>query len=609
MNPTQMQSEAGERKLPFRSVLIANRGEIAVRIVGAARALGMRSIAIFSEADEGALWTRLADEAHLVGPAPARASYLDIKKIVAIAKASGAEAVHPGYGLLSENADFAREVREAGIAFIGPLPETIAIMGDKVTARAAARSAGLPILPGSDDPVSGVDEALALAADIGWPIAVKASFGGGGRGMRVAVSPEELAGALEQAGREAAAAFGRAEVFLERFLVRPRHVEVQVLGDCHGEVVHLGDRDCSVQRRHQKLIEEAPAPGLPDPLRQSIREAAVRLCKSVGYQGAGTVEFLVDVAEGTFFFLEMNTRLQVEHGVTELVTGIDLVERQIAIAAGEPVGLDQDRVEIRGHAIQARIAAEDPWEEFRPRAGLVDRLELPFGPWLRLDFGVTAGDPVQPHYDSMFGKIQAWGATREEARLRLGVALDDFSAGALVTTAPYLRSLLDRTSFALARHDTGMLEREWQPDPKMRPAARQAVATEARAPGPSQRLVHLGWGGRSIETMIYGVASTDVANGADSPSAGSRRGEVNRSTTDSRPEVAAPMDAVIVAVTARVDQAVTKGETLLILEAMKMEMNVVAPHDGVVTNIAARPGQTVKRGEILAAIASEQALP
>ena len=372
----------------FKKILIANRGEIAVRIIRACRELGVRAIAVHSQADAGALWTRLADEAVDIGPAPARDSYLNIDRLIAAAKSTGADAVHPGYGLLSESPEFAAAVVDAGLRFIGPSAQVIAVMGDKVEARKAAVAAGLPVLPGSDGVVEGFEDAIIHARRIGWPIAVKASFGGGGRGMRVAHGEDDLKAALEQATREASAAFGRGEIYLERYLVRPRHVEVQVLGDGHGGLIHLGDRDCSVQRRHQKLIEEAPAPALSDGLRARILAAAVTLSKSVGYQGAGTVEFLADVANDAFYFLEMNTRLQVEHGVTELVTGVDIVTAQIRVAGGEPLGIQQADVATHGCAIQARISAEDPWENFRPAPARIDDLRLPGGPWLRTDFGV-----------------------------------------------------------------------------------------------------------------------------------------------------------------------------------------------------------------------------
>lgn len=591
---------------PFDSLLVANRGEIAVRILRAAREMDIRAIAVYSEADAGALWTRIADEAHCLGPAPASESYLNIERILAVAKASGAQAVHPGYGLLSENAEFASAVIEAGIAFVGPDPRTIAVMGDKVTARAEAKRCGVPVLPGTDAPVATQDEAAALAEVIGWPIAVKASFGGGGRGMRIANGPDDLAAALEQAGREAASAFGRGEVFLERYLVRPRHIEVQVLGDAHGTIIHLGDRDCSVQRRHQKLLEEAPAPALPDALRERIADAALTLCKSVSYKGAGTVEFLADVSNDAFYFLEMNTRLQVEHGVSELVTGIDLVRHQIRVASGQPLGLTQQDVIIRGHAIQVRIAAEDPWSGFRPVPGQIDDLRLPLGPWVRLDFGVEQGDAVPPFYDSMFGKIQVLGADRDEARNRLNQALGSFRVHGVPTTAPYLRTLLDQPDFVAVKHDTGSLERDWAPDPALAPPS--AVAAECIAPpllagSPmTERRIAVPWGGRMIDVAVFGVSSIRRTREGDLIRGRGVRGERMAASAGSTasPMITSPMDAVIMSVAVAVGDTVTKGAPLFVLEAMKMEVVVPAPYDGVVNAVHGIAGELAKAGSLLA---------
>jgi acetyl-CoA/propionyl-CoA carboxylase biotin carboxyl carrier protein len=587
--------------MAIRSILVANRGEVAVRIIRACRLCGIRSIAVFSEADEGALWTRLADEAHCIGPAPAAQSYLDIAKIVATAKEAGADAVHPGYGLLSESAEFAEAVAAAGLVFIGPSASSIARMGDKVSARAAAVEAGVPVLPGSDGPVSDPASALAMAKAIGWPIAVKASFGGGGRGMRVARGPADLEQAMAQATREAAAAFGRGEIYLERYLDRPRHVEVQVLGDAHGHVIHLGDRDCSVQRRHQKLIEEAPAPGLSDGLRERIASAAVSLARREAYRSAGTVEFLVAGEE--FFFLEMNTRLQVEHGVTELVTGIDIVCQQIRIANGEPLGIAQEDVRISGHAIQARIAAEDAWENFRPTPARIGKLGLPTGPWLRLDFGVEAGDAIAPHYDSMFGKVQAWGSTREEARLRLAAALDELAVSGPSTTAPYLRRVLDQPEFVGVTHHTTSLEADWQPRlldgrPPVPPATQAAEAGDGSAPSLS-RVVRVPWGGGQSTIAIYREGSAATGEAAQLLASGEA---ILATLVEAGPNVVAPMDCSVVSVPVAVGKAVAKGDTILILEAMKMEVTVEAPHDGVVEELHASAGDTVRSGALLAVV-------
>jgi acetyl-CoA/propionyl-CoA carboxylase, biotin carboxylase, biotin carboxyl carrier protein len=588
----------------FESLLIANRGEIAVRIIRAARELRIRTIALFSDADEGALWTRLADEAHRLGPAPAKESYLNVARILEVAHQSRAAAVHPGYGLLSESAQFAQSVCDGGLIFVGPKPATIVLMGDKVEARRAAVACGVPVLNGSETAITSTDEALQLADTIGWPLVVKASFGGGGRGMRVANNAGELGAALQEATREATAAFGRAEVFLERYLLRPRHVEVQVLGDQYGAIVHLGNRDCSIQRRHQKLIEEAPAPGLPASLNARLIEAAIRLCRQVGYESAGTVEFLVDLAHDSFYFLEMNTRLQVEHGVTELVTGIDLVQQQLLIADHAPLPFTQEQIHIRGHAMQARIAAEDPWESFRPVPGRITRLSLPHGPWVRLDFGMEAGDSVERHYDSMFGKIQCWGDDREQARRRLGLALDSLIVEGVPTTAPFLRELLEKTPFVTAEHDTGSLERDWYPDAASRATpARDSFRSPAATTPVSERRVNIPWGGRSVEVAIFSALTA----GSDGREAMTRlersqrtRGEV--ASAAGGPIVVAPMDAVVIAVPAEKGQAIRKGAPLVVLEAMKMEVVIGAPHDGLVLSLYVSVGESVKTGASLAAV-------
>ncbi len=599
--------------MSINAILIANRGEIAVRIIRACRLLGLRSIAVHSEADEGALWTRLADEARPIGPAPARDSYLSIENLIAAANAAGADAIHPGYGLLSESTEFAHAVEAAGLVFIGPSPQAIARMGDKVTARMAAQEAGVPVLPGSDGPVSDIGEALAAASRIGWPIAVKASFGGGGRGMRIAREEADLESAMAQASREAQAAFGRSEIYLERYLDRPRHVEVQILGDTHGHVVHLGDRDCSVQRRHQKLIEEAPAPALPEALRAQILAAAVDLASKEAYHGAGTVEFLVDHACEEFFFLEMNTRLQVEHGVTEMVTGIDIVCQQISIASGEPLAFSQADVRINGCAIQARIAAEDPWENFRPTPARLTGLELPLGPWLRLDFGVEAGDTIPPHYDSMFGKIQAWGATREDARTRLGAALGALQVSGPATTAPFLQQVIGQSEFAAMAHHTASLESDWQPRlladrPDAAPASKHgigplATTSPAEPAAALSRVVRVPWGGSHGTIAIFRPASaSDSSFQLTSVDSGQATLSGNAETG---PQVLAPMDAAVAHVTASVGSTVARGETILVLEAMKMEVTIVAPHDGTVTEVCVAAGEAVRSGSLLAVVVAD----
>lgn len=594
----------------IQSILIANRGEIAVRVIRTCRDLGLRSVAVYSEADQGQMWTRLADDAVPIGGALPHQSYLNIENLLAAAKSADVHAIHPGYGLLSESPEFAAAVADAGLLFVGPSPEAISIMGDKVAARNAAMSSGVPVLPGSDGPVDDTQSAMGIAERLGWPVAVKASFGGGGRGMRVAYSPGELDAAMQQAAREAKGAFGRAEIFLEKFLVRPRHVEIQLLGDAHGNVVHLGDRDCSVQRRHQKLIEEAPAPSLSKALRTKMQAAAVKLAHDVGYQGAGTVEFLVDRPGTDFYFLEMNTRLQVEHGVTELVTGVDLVAEQIRIAAGEPISFSQKDIMLHGHAMQARVTAEDAWDNFRPTPGQISQLCLPESPWLRLDFGFQAGDTIPGFYDSLIGKVQAVGRTREEARSRLRGGLERLEVEGVPTTAPYLASLLDQPAFVEVKHDTGSLEREWPANPDARPLASdpaEATTQPDKTATPS-RTVYLPWGGQLVDFSVFRASGRDGPGSTTAAPRSSKREMATASKTASG-DVTSPLDASVVSITASIGDVVERGAPIIILEAMKMEVIVSAKMDGVLTAILVEPGQTVRRGAIIAKIKAKTEIP
>jgi acetyl-CoA carboxylase biotin carboxylase subunit len=444
---------------PLRKVLIANRGEIAVRIVRALRELGIRSAVIYSEPDRRGLPVLLADEAYPIGPAPSRESYLRGEAIVGLAAEIGADAIHPGYGFLSERAEFARLCRDAGLIFIGPSPEAIAAMGSKVESRRLMIAAGVPVVPGGCEALADLAAAERAAAEIGYPVMLKAAAGGGGKGMRMIARPEDLAAGYRAARSEAAASFGDDAVYLEQLLVEPRHVEIQVMGDLHGRVVAMGERECSLQRRHQKVVEEAPSPVVTPELRRRMGEAAVAAAAAVGYSNAGTVEFLLD-AQGRFYFLEMNTRLQVEHPVTELVTGIDLVAAQLRVAAGEPLGPEFDAVTPRGHAIEVRLYAEDPFQRFAPSPGRIELLRLPEGPGIRNDSGVYEGSEVSIHYDPLLAKLSVWAADRERALARLGRALAELRIEGIRTTVPLYRALLADPDFRAGRLDVGMLDRK-----------------------------------------------------------------------------------------------------------------------------------------------------
>ncbi|MFO7262171.1 MAG: acetyl-CoA carboxylase biotin carboxylase subunit [bacterium] len=443
----------------FRKILIANRGEIALRIIRACKELGIRTVAVYSEADRDSLHVRFADEDVCIGPPPARESYLNIPRIIAAAEVTGADAIHPGYGFLAENAEFAEICEHSDITFIGPTAEQIRLMGDKAVARRTMASVGVPTVPGSEGAVANVDEGLEIAREIGFPVLIKAAAGGGGKGMRVAADEASFASQFQMAQREAQAAFGDPSVYLERYLSRPRHIEIQVLGDKHGRVVHLGERDCSIQRRHQKLIEEAPSPALTPELRQAMGEAAVRGASAIGYVSAGTIEFLLD-EDGQFYFMEMNTRIQVEHPVTEMVTGVDLIKEQIRIAAGERMSIPEgETLKLRGHAIECRINAEDPSRNFQPSPGTITIFHPPGGPGVRVDTHVYGGYRVPPYYDSLIGKLIVHGNTREEALARMRFALESFIIEGVHTTIPFLLELIQEPEFVAGNVDTKYLER------------------------------------------------------------------------------------------------------------------------------------------------------
>ena len=443
----------------FQKVLIANRGEIAVRIIRTCRELGVRSVAIYSEADAESLHVRMADEAVCVGPAASSQSYLRIDNIVAAALEVKAEAIHPGYGFLAESAEFARAVTAAGLTFIGPSAEAMEIMGSKTSARRAAVEAGVPIVPGTVEPLVSFEEASATAEKFGYPVMLKAAAGGGGKGMRLVTDTADLRSSFETAQTEAAAAFGDSSLYLEKAVERPRHIEIQIFGDVHGNVVHLGERECSIQRRHQKVIEECPSPINDPELRLRMGEAAVKMGRAVNYTGAGTVEFLFSDATHDFYFLEMNTRLQVEHPVTELVTGLDLVREQFFVAGGEPLSFKQEEIDWQGHAIECRIYAEDPANNFFPSPGTITHLREPAGPGVRIDSGVTRLSEVSIHYDPMIAKLSVWGRTRSEAIDRLRRALDEYEVSGITTTLSFFREVIRDEEFISGRLDTGFISR------------------------------------------------------------------------------------------------------------------------------------------------------
>ncbi|WP_134683173.1 acetyl-CoA carboxylase biotin carboxylase subunit [Brevibacillus migulae] len=441
----------------FQKVLIANRGEIAVRIIRACRELGIQSVAVYSEADRDALHVKLADEAYCIGPTASKESYLNMANIMSVATKVGVDAVHPGYGFLAENADFAEICAACNITFIGPDPESITKMGDKSTAKDTMKRAGVPTVPGTEGLIDSITEAVQTAREIGYPVMVKATAGGGGRGMRVAVNDEDLEKAIRQAQNEAKTAFGNPGVYLEKFVEGPRHVEIQVMGDKQGNVVYLGERDCSIQRRHQKLIEEAPSPALSEELRRQMGEAAVAAAKAVNYHGAGTVEFLLD-KYGKFYFMEMNTRIQVEHPVTELVTGIDLIKEQIMVAAGHPLSFTQEDVKLNGWAIECRINAENPAKNFMPSPGRITEYLAPGGFGVRVDSAAFSGYSIPPYYDSMIAKLIVWGKTRQEAIDRMKRALDEFVVGGISTTIPFHRKMMEHEVFISGHFDTKFLD-------------------------------------------------------------------------------------------------------------------------------------------------------
>ena len=580
----------------FSKVLIANRGEIAVRIIRACREQGVATVAVYSDVDRNALHVRLADEAYALGGQSAAESYLNTEAILSIIERSGADAVHPGYGFFSENADFARAITERGVTFIGPPPEAIEVMGDKISARHAAERVGVACVPGTTDFITDPAEVVAFGAEHGWPVAIKAAYGGGGRGMKVVADADGAADAVESARRESLAYFGRDELYMERYLVAPRHIEVQVLADTHGNTVYLGGRDCSAQRRHQKLIEEAPAPGLSDEVRAAMGEAAVAVAKGCDYTNAGTVEFLYE--NDGFWYLEMNTRLQVEHPVTELVTGLDLVEQQLRIAAGEALAFTQDDVEIRGHAIEVRINAEDPaGGAFLPSPGRIATLRAPDGFGVRFDTGFEAGDEVSQFYDNLIGKLVVWGADRDTAIRRMLRALGELKVAGVATTAPADVAILEHPDFVAATHSTKWVEETLD----LTGVGGGSGGGDGDAPpGSVRRETTVEVDGRRIEVSMWVPDPAEVGTLGGRP----RRSSSGRSSGGGvgNGKVAVPMQGTIVKVVVAVGDTVEAGETVCVLEAMKMENNVVADISGAVTEVKVAVGDSVGSGDVVVVV-------
>jgi acetyl-CoA/propionyl-CoA carboxylase biotin carboxyl carrier protein len=574
----------------FDKVLVANRGEIAIRVFRTLRELGLGSVAVYSEADRTALHVSYADEAYLIGPPAAAESYLRIDTIVDTALLAGAGAVHPGYGFLAENAGFARAVEAAGLTWIGPPPAAIELMGSKTRARRAMQAAGVPIIPGTTDPVGSVDELLALGDEFGYPLLIKAAAGGGGKGMEEVHGPDGAERAFATAQRQGQSYFASPDVYVEKLIVDPRHVEVQVLADAHGNVIHLGERDCTIQRRHQKLIEETPSPAVDADLRARIGQIGVDAARAAGYQSAGTIEGLL-TRDGQYFFMEMNTRIQVEHTVTEEVTGLDLVREQIRIALGEPLSLTQEQVALRGHAIECRINAEDAAHGFLPSPGVVTVYREPSGPGVRVDSGVTAGSEISGMYDPMIAKLIVHGVDREHARRRMLRALDEFVIGGPKTLLGFHKALLEHECFVRGETCHGLVESE---ELAARAAELEPPAAAASANGrTTERLRAVEVDGRRFEVRVLEPEQPwrELAR---------RRNErVLAGGGAGNDAIASPMQGTVLSVAVADGDTVETGQVLCIIEAMKMENEVRAPHGGVVAELSVAAGEPVGAGQVI----------
>jgi acetyl-CoA/propionyl-CoA carboxylase biotin carboxyl carrier protein len=582
----------------FEKVLIANRGEIAIRVARTLKEMGIGSVAVYSEIDRDAPHVREADEAFLIGPATPAESYLNIIKIIDTAKQAGAEAIHPGYGFLAENADFARACAEAGIVFIGPPPEAIEAMGSKTRAREIMAEAGVPIVPGATEPARDLDAARAQADEAGYPVACKAAGGGGGKGFRVAMTPDDLQDAYEGAAREGEKFFSDARVYVERYLEDPRHVEVQVLADSHGNTIHLGERDCSLQRRHQKVVEEAPGPQVDEEMRERIGKIATEAAAAVGYRGAGTVEGMQVGDE--YFFLEMNTRVQVEHCVTEMVTGVDIVREQVLVAAGEPLTVAQEEVELRGHAIECRINAEAAHKNFAPAPGAIASYREPAGPGVRVDSGVEAGSEVTPMYDPMVAKLIVWDVDREHATRRMLRALAEYEVGGLTTLIPFHEAILATDQWARGETCRDLME-----DKKWLKTTAPAEAEAPEVPEGAEvvaRDYKVEVSGKLFDVKVIGEATAGGApagNGKRPPKRERKAGGAANASSESLPS---PLQGTVLKVAVEQGASVEEGELICVIEAMKMENEIAAHRSGKVTALNVAQGAAVSSGDVLAVI-------
>ena len=590
----------------FSKVLVANRGEIAIRVMRALEELGIASVAVYSEADRDAPHVRRADEAYLLGPGPAAESYLVVEKILEVAKQSGAEAIHPGYGFLAENAPFARACDEAGIVFIGPPADAIDSMGSKTKARELMQAAGVPIVPGTTDPVETVEDARKIIDDsIGYPVAIKAAGGGGGKGFRVALTEDELQDAFEGAAREGEKFFSDATVYIERYLPDPRHVEVQVLADSHGNVVHLFERDCSVQRRHQKVIEEAPAPAVNPELRERIGKIGTEAAKAVGYRSAGTIEGLLQ--NGEYYFLEMNTRVQVEHCVTEMVTGVDIVREQILVAGGAELSFKQEDVEIRGHAIECRINAEDASKNFAPAPGQIGNYREPSGPFVRVDSGAETGYAVLPLYDPMIAKLIVWDVDREASTRRMLRALSEYELEGIKTLIPFHEALLKTDEWANGETCRNLMEdKKWlkstAPDKAVEPVD---VDEDEKV----ERDYAVEVSGRKFDVKVIGSAfgGGGSANGAGPARQAPKRSERKKSAGGGPDQIESPLQGNMWKVVVKQGDVVEEGQLLCIIEAMKMENEITAHKAGTIATLSIEEGKPISAGDPIATIASPPA--